>query len=76
MRRKKPIPPIEKLSIDGIAKKGKGVGRTDEGQVVFVSGAIPGDVVDVNVQKKRRRHLEGKVATKCLSKASLASFSS
>ena len=62
MRRKKPIPPIEKLSIDGIAKKGKGVGRTDEGQVVFVSGAIPGDVVDVNVQKKRRRHLEGKVA--------------
>ena len=62
MRRKKPLPPIEKLSIDGIAKKGKGVGRTKEGQVVFVQGAIPGDVVDVNVHKKRRRHLEGKVA--------------
>ena len=62
MRRKKPIPPIEKLTIDGIAKKGKGVGRTEEGQVVFVQGAIPGDIIDVNVQKKRRRHLEGKVA--------------
>ena len=62
MRRKNPIPPIEKLSIDGIAKKGKGVGRTEEGQVVFVQGAIPGDVVDVSVQKKRRRHLEGKVS--------------
>lgn len=62
MRKKKPIPPIEKLRIDGIAKKGKGVGRTQEGQVVFVQGAIPGDVVHVNIQKKRRRHLEGKVA--------------
>ena len=62
MRRKNPIPPIEKLSIDGIAKKGKGVGRTEEGQVVFIQGAIPGDVVDVSVQKKRRRHLEGKVS--------------
>lgn len=62
MRRKKPLPPIEKLTIDGIAKKGKGVGRTQDGQVVFVQGAIPGDIVSVNVQKKRRRHLEGKVA--------------
>ncbi len=62
MRRKKPLPPIEKLSIEGIAKKGKGVGRTKEGQVVFVKSAIPGDVVDVNVQKKQRRYLEGKVA--------------
>ena len=62
MRRKTPQPPINKLTIDGIAQKGKGVGRTEEGQVVFVKGAIPGDVVDVSVQKKRRRHLEGVVA--------------
>ncbi len=62
MRRKKPIPPIEKLTIDGIAKKGKGVGRTSEGQVVFVKGAIPGDVIGVTVQKKRRRHLEGSIS--------------
>lgn len=62
MRRKKPIPPVVNLSIEGIAKKGKGVGRTPNGQVVFVQGAIPGDVVDVTVQKKRRRHLEGKAS--------------
>jgi len=61
MRKHKPIPPIEKLIIDGIAKKGKGVGRTKEGQVVFVQGAIPGDVVNVTVQKKKKRHLEGRV---------------
>jgi tRNA/tmRNA/rRNA uracil-C5-methylase (TrmA/RlmC/RlmD family) len=41
MRRNKPQPPIEKLTIDGIAQKGKGVGRTQDGQVVFVKGAIP-----------------------------------
>ena len=62
MRRKKNIPPIEKLAISGTAKKGKGIGRTDAGQVVFVQGAIPGDIVDVTIQKKRRRHLEGKVS--------------
>ena len=61
MRNKNPIPSIKKLNIAGIAKKGKGVGRTKDGQVVFVKGAIPGDVVDVTIQKKRRRHLEGKV---------------
>lgn len=62
MPRKKPHPPIAALPIHGIAQKGKGVGRTQDGQVVFVQGAIPEDVVDVQVQKKRRRHLEGKVA--------------
>ena len=62
MRRNKPQPPIEKLRIDGIAQKGKGVGRAQDGQVVFLKGAIPGDIVSVAVQKKRRRHLEGKVS--------------
>ena len=51
MRRNKPQPPIEKLTIDGIAQKGKGVGRTPDGQVIFVKGAIPGDIVSVTVQK-------------------------
>ena len=62
VRRNRPNPPIEKLTINGIAQKGKGVGRTPEGQVVFVKDAIPGDIVSVTVQKKRRRHLEGKVS--------------
>lgn len=61
MPRKKPQPLVKALAIDGIAQKGKGVGRTKDGQVVFVQGAIPGDLVDVQIQKKRRRHLEGKV---------------
>jgi 23S rRNA (uracil1939-C5)-methyltransferase len=63
MRTKKPVLPINNLMIDGIAQKGKGVGRTEEGQVVFVQGAIPGDVVDVTILKKRKRHLEGRIKT-------------
>ena len=62
MRINKPQSPIENLTIEGISQKGKGVGRTPDGQVVFVKGAIPGDIVSVTVQKKRRRHLEGKVS--------------
>ena len=62
MRKNKPQPTIEKLTVEGIAQKGRGVGRTPDGQVVFVKGAIPGDIVGVTVQKRRRRHLEGKVS--------------
>ncbi len=38
----------------GIADKGKAVGRTEDGQVVFADGAVPGDVVDVMVLRKKK----------------------
>jgi 23S rRNA (uracil1939-C5)-methyltransferase len=47
------------VPIHGIADRGKGVGRTEDGLVLFVEGAVPGDVVDVFVQKKRGNHGEG-----------------
>ncbi|HRX27953.1 MAG TPA: 23S rRNA (uracil(1939)-C(5))-methyltransferase RlmD [Saprospiraceae bacterium] len=50
-RRKKTIPSIE---ITGIADKGMAVGRTSEGQVVFVDKAIPGDNVDALVIRKKK----------------------
>jgi 23S rRNA (uracil1939-C5)-methyltransferase len=54
MARKQKKPTIwENVTIHGLADKGKGVGRTPEGQVVFVEGVAPGDVVDVYVQKKK-----------------------
>ncbi|NMM48923.1 23S rRNA (uracil(1939)-C(5))-methyltransferase RlmD [Marinigracilibium pacificum] len=58
MARKRKI--IESLEITGIADKGRGVGRTDN-KVVFVDGAVPGDVVKVKVNKSKPSYAEGKV---------------
>lgn len=59
MARKKKNIVLPNVHITGIADRGKGVGRTDEGLVVFVEGAVPGDVVDVFVQKKKGGFAEG-----------------
>lgn len=45
----------------GIADKGKAVGRTDDGEVVFADGAVPGDVVDVMVLRKKKSMSEAVV---------------
>ena len=50
---------LPNVRITGIADRGKGVGRTDDGLVVFVEGAVPGDSVDVFVQKKKGGFAEG-----------------
>ncbi|HEY4539876.1 MAG TPA: 23S rRNA (uracil(1939)-C(5))-methyltransferase RlmD [Faecalibacter sp.] len=39
--------------------KGVSVGKTEEGKTVLIKGAIPGDVVDVHVLKKKSSYLEG-----------------
>lgn len=50
---------IKDLLVTGIADKGKAVARTPEGQVVFIDeGAIPGDVVDVMVLRKKKSILQ------------------
>jgi 23S rRNA (uracil1939-C5)-methyltransferase len=59
-RRNRRIPNLERMQLTDIGNKGKAVGRHQE-RVVFVTGGVPGDVVDVKVTKKRRSYLEGKV---------------
>ena len=49
---------IENIKIEGVADKGFSVGRF-ENRVVFVRGAVPGDIVDVNVYRKRKDYMEG-----------------
>ena len=49
------------LTITGIAAKGMAIGRTNEGVVVFVKGAVPGDVAAVYLYKKRKSYFEGRV---------------
>jgi 23S rRNA (uracil1939-C5)-methyltransferase len=42
------------IEITGIADKGYGVGRNEEGKVFFVETAVPGDVVDVRARKFKK----------------------
>ena len=58
MGRKK-LPLLEKVEITGIGARGKAIARV-ENYVTFVSNALPGDVVDIQVLKKRKAYQEGK----------------
>ncbi len=51
---------LERLEIIDIADEGKSVAKYGD-IVVFVTGAVPGDIVDARVIKKRRNFLEAKV---------------
>ena len=49
---------LENVLIEGVADKGFSIGR-HENRVVFVKDAVPGDIVDVNVYRKRKDYYEG-----------------
>ena len=49
-----------RLEVESLAYKGWGVGRT-EGQVVFIEGGCPGDLLDVIITGVRDSHLYGQV---------------
>lgn len=49
---------FENLEVIDITARGKGVVKTDEGKVIFVSGVIPGDKVEIETYKKRRGYFE------------------
>ena len=48
------------LEIHGIAQGGDGVGRAD-GMVIFVTGAIPGEQVRVQITERRPSYARGSV---------------
>ncbi len=51
---------LEKVRISDIGAEGNALARV-ENMVVFVPMLIPGDVVDIQVIRKRKKYLEGKV---------------
>ena len=56
---------IENLAITSAGAEGKAIAR-HEGIVVFVTGAVPGDVADVQVVKKKSSFIEA-IATRIVS---------
>lgn len=58
MARKKQEIILENIRIESVAAEGKAIARV-EGTVLFVQFAVPGDVVDVKVTKKKKNYMEG-----------------
>jgi 23S rRNA (uracil1939-C5)-methyltransferase len=60
MGRKNELPLLEKVRITDIGAEGNAIARIDN-QVVFVPMLIPGDIVDIKINKKRKKYMEGSV---------------
>ena len=58
MARKKQDIILENVVIEAVAAEGKALAKVD-GAVLFVQFAVPGDVVDVKVTKKKKSYMEG-----------------
>ena len=51
---------LENVEIEKIAAEGKGLAHVD-GMVVFVDYAVPGDIVNIRVLKKKKNYMEGRI---------------
>ncbi len=59
-RKQKQHPVFQEVMISDLAAEGKSIARIDD-MVVFVQYAVPGDVVDLQVVKKKKNYMEAKV---------------
>ena len=60
MKKKKPLPLLEKITITGIAAEGKAIAKKDD-LIIFVPYVVPGDVVDLQLTRKKNSYAEAKV---------------
>jgi 23S rRNA (uracil1939-C5)-methyltransferase len=51
---------FENIEVIDAGAKGKTIGKAPDGRVIFLSNAVPGDIVDVQTFKKRTSYFEGK----------------
>ena len=59
-RKHKPFPILENVLIEAIAAEGKCLFHYED-KVVFVSFCVPGDIVDVQITKKKYSFMEGRI---------------
>lgn len=58
-RKKKQLPLLEKVAITGVAAEGKAIAKVND-KVVFVPFVAPGDIVDIQLTRKKNSYAEGK----------------
>ncbi len=59
-RKRRKLPLLEKVTITDVAAEGKAIAKVDD-LVIFVPHAVPGDVVDLQLRRKRKRYAEGSI---------------
>ena len=73
MRKKRNVI-LEGLEVSSYAAGGKSIAKVD-GKVIFIEGAVPGDIVDVRISKNKKDWAEGKaIRIKSLSKERVDPF--
>lgn len=56
-RKKKPLPLLENITITDVAAEGKAIAKVD-GLAIFVPFVVPGDVVDLQIRRKKHSFAE------------------
>ena len=59
-RKRKPLPLLQGVTIEAVAAEGKALVRVED-MVVFVPFVVPGDVVDLQLTKKKHSYAEAEV---------------
>ncbi len=59
-RNRKQLPLLENILITDVAAEGKAIAKVD-GRAVFIPFAVPGDVVDIQLTRKKSSFAEGRV---------------
>ena len=59
-RRNKQLPLLENIEITGVANEGKAIAKVND-MVVFTQFVVPGDVVDLQITRKKNSYMEGRV---------------
>ncbi|MDR1859388.1 MAG: 23S rRNA (uracil(1939)-C(5))-methyltransferase RlmD [Bacteroidales bacterium] len=60
-RKRKESPVIENVEVVDIGTEGKAVARIGDGFVVFVANTVPGDIIDLQILRKRSNYAEGRM---------------
>ena len=58
-KNKKPLPIFEKITITDIAAEGKAIAKVND-VVIFVPFVVPGDIVDLQVTRKKSHFMEAR----------------
>lgn len=58
-RKKKELPLIENVEIVDVVAEGKAIAKVDD-LVVFIPYVVPGDVIDLQITRKKNKYAEGK----------------